>query len=127
MKNEKFKSYNNRRRMFKDKKGINDISIIAIFTFIFFATALIIPFINSEFGTSSSNLDTDSITGEIKEGAGSVTAISAFGILTTVLKLAFFDFGNTLGLPFWLDAIYTVIAILFILVIARNIWVGGGG
>lgn len=125
MKNEKFKYF--KMLLFKDKKGINDISIIAIFTFIFFTTALIIPFVNSEFATGASNLDTDSITGEIKEGANSITAISAFGILTTVLKLAFFDFGNTLGLPFWLDGIYTVIAVLFILVIARNIWIGGGG
>ncbi len=137
MKNEKFKSLKNKtndvcqtrrtRGMFKDKKGVNDISIIAVFIFIFFGTAVIIPFINSEFGVGASNLDTDAVTGEVKEGASSVTAISAFGILTTVLKLAFFDFGNTLGLPFWLDAVYTVIGLLFILVIARNIWVGGGG
>ena len=69
----------------------------------------------------------DGIIDEAKGQTGSVNSISALGIITTVIKLGTFDFGNTLGLPFWLDAIYTVLGVLFIVVIARNIWVGGGG
>ncbi len=122
MKNENYKTL-----MFNSKRGINDVSILAIFIFIFFATALVIPFINAEFGTSASNLNTEGITDEIQQEASSVTTISAFGVILTILKLAFFDFGNTLGLPFWLDGVYTVLATLFIFLIARNIWVGGGG
>ncbi len=114
-------------RLGKSKRGVNDISIIAVIFFIFFLTAIIIPFINAEFGTTSSTVDTDNLAGEVQSGASSISALSAFGVLKTVLLLAFFDFGNSLGLPFWLDAIYTVLAIIFILVIARNIWIGGGG
>ena len=114
-------------RLGKSKKGVNDISIIAVIFFIFFLTAIIIPFINAEFGTTSSTVDTDNLAENVQSGASSISALSAFGVLKTVLLLAFFDFGNSLGLPFWLDAIYTVLAIIFILVIARNIWIGGGG
>ena len=110
----------------KNKKAINDISIIAIIFFIFFATSIIIPFVNAEFDIQSDTFDNDNLESQVKADAENVNVLSAFTVLLTVLKLALFDFGNTLGLPFWLDGIYTVLAIIFILVIGRNIWVGGG-
>lgn len=120
-------------KIFKNKKGINDISIISIILIIFFSTSIIIPFVNAEFGTTADTFDNEAFAGDIRSKsediAGSTlsTSISAFTVLKTLIKLAFFDFGNTLGLPFWLDAIYTILAIIFIAVVARNIWVGGGG
>ena len=122
---------NAKSKMFRNKKAINDISIIAILLFIFFGTAIIIPYINDEFGTTADTYDTDQLHSDIQDEGeeieGKITDISAVKVFVNVLKLAFFDFGNTLELPFWLDAIYTVLAIIFILVIARNIWFGGGG
>ncbi len=109
------------------KKAVNDISIIAVLTFILFATAIIIPFVNDAVGTEADTFDTDNLDTTVKEKADSVSTISAFTVLVTMLKLALFDVGNSLGLPFWLDAIYTVMGIILILVIARNIWIGGGG
>ncbi len=111
----------------RGKKGVNDISIIAILIFIFFGTAIMIPFINSAFGTTSSTLDTDGLAADIQQDAESINTLSAFGVLKTVLLLAFFDFGGALGMPFWLQGIYTILGIILILVIARNIWIGGGG
>lgn len=113
-------------KLFKSKKGINDISIITIITAIFLITSIVIPFVNAEFDTEFSNIDSDAITQQAKDDAESVSAISAFTVLVNVLKLAIFDFGDTLGLPFWLDIVYTLLAMIFILVIARNIWIGGG-
>ena len=117
--------------MFNNKKAINDISIIAILVIILFGTAIIIPFIDSAFDTSSDTFDTDEFHSGIQEEGenieGKITDISAVKVFVNVFKLAFFDFGNTLGLPWWLDAVYTILAILLILVIARNIWIGGGG
>lgn len=110
----------------KGKKGINDISIIAILSSILLATAIIIPFVNVEFGTTSDTFDDEAFKTNVKDEAENVNTISAFTILTTFLKLAFFDVGNSLGLPFWLDALYTLIGLILILVIARNIWIGGG-
>lgn len=110
----------------KGKKAVNDISIIALIIFIFFGTAIIIPFVNAEFDTEAIDVNEEGITQQIKDEARSVSVASSFQVLVTVTKLALYDFGNTLGLPFWFDAIYTVLAIIFILVVARNIWVGGG-
>lgn len=115
-------------KLFKNKKAINDISIIAILTFIFFMSAILIPYINAEFNvTDDVTYDTDGLASDIKDEGRSVGALSLYTVVVTIGKLAVYDFGNTLGLPFWLDAVYTVLAIIFILVIARNIWVGGGG
>ena len=117
--------------MFNNKKAINDISIIAILLFILVGTAIIIEYINSEFETSSDTFDTDEfqsgVKGQAEEVKGGIADITAVRVFVNIFKLAFFDFGNTLELPFWLDAVYTVLAIILILVIARNIWVGGGG
>ena len=134
VKNEKinyYKRLHKKRSIFRDKRAVNDITIISVLVFIFFLTAIIIPFINSEFATGFVEPNTDGLAQEIsdksEEISGRITDISAIGVMITVLKLAFFDFGNSLGLPFWLDAMYTILGIILILVIARNIWVGGGG
>lgn len=119
-------------KFWKQKKAINDISIIAIIIFIFLGTSIIIPFVNAEFGTTSDVFDNDAFEASIISEAENIPEISAFDtgafkVITNVVKLAFFDFGNTLGLPFWLDLIYTVLAIILILTVARNVWIGGGG
>lgn len=113
-------------KLFRNKKAINDISIIAIILTIFFSTAIIIPFVNAEFDTGFSSLNESTIAQQARNDAESVTAISAFTVLKNILKLSLFDIGNELGLPFWLDGLYTILAVIFILVVARNIWVGGG-
>ncbi len=114
-------------KIYSGTKGqINDISIIAIILTIFFTTAISIGFVNAEFGTEFSSLNETVITQQARNDAESVSAISAFTILKNVLLLALFDVGNSLNLPFWLDALYTILAVIFILVISRNIWVGGG-
>ena len=114
------------------KKGINDISIITILIFIFFGTAIMIPFINEAFNTQASSFNLEGLDADIQQDSRDIREvgafdIDAFNIFLTVLKLAFFDFGGTLGMPFWLQAVYSILAIVFTMVIARNIWVGGGG
>lgn len=112
--------------LIKSKKAINDVSIIAILLFVLVGTASIIPFLNSTLDIDSDELNTDEITGEIKEGATSISVLSALGIIITVIKLASFDFGNTLGLPFWVDLVYTLLGIILIFLVARFIRGGGG-
>jgi len=110
----------------KSKKGTNDISILGIILSIFFLTALIIPFINDEFGTGYAEYNADGELVELRDNAGSTSSVNPFNIFVTMLKLSVWDFGNSLGLPVWIDIVYTILAILFMLIIARNIWVGGG-
>lgn len=112
--------------MLQSKKGINDISIIAVITAIFLLTAVTIPFVNAEFDTTFAPLNPDDTVQQVRNDGESISALSAFSVLTTMLKLAVFDVGDTLRLPFWLDITYTLMAVIFFLVIARNIWIGGG-
>ena len=124
MKNAKMQKF----KIFKDKKGINDMSILAIILSIFLLTSIIIPFINSEFDTEYAEYDLEGkIIQPVKDDSESASRINIFTILLTMLKLAIWDFGNSLDMPFWLQAIYSILGLIFILVISRNIWGGGGG
>jgi len=114
-------------KLFRNKKAINDVSILTIISLIFLLTSVIVPFVNAEFPVSSIDVNQDGIVNQIRDGSESVSSVSAFTILITFLKLATFDWGNTLNLPFWLDLLYVLLAVIFILTIVRNIWFGGGG
>ena len=102
------------------------MTIVAGIMAIFLITATLIPLITADLGDTSNEYDTDTYETNIKDSAESANTLSAFTILLNVMKLAFFDFGNDLELPFWLDIIFTMLAVIFILTIARNIWIGGG-
>lgn len=115
------------KKLLMSKRGFNDMTIIAGILAIFFITAIIIPLITAEFGDASNTYDTEAYESNIKSGAESVSTLSAFTILLNVMKLAFYDFSDDLSLPFWLDMVFSLLAILLILTIARNIWIGGGG
>lgn len=110
----------------KGKQGFNDITILATITAILLISAFIIPISNAAFGTGGSNFNSDGLKDELQEDAESVNTISAFGILTTFLSLIFWDVSGSLGLPVWLQLFYTIIFIVAVLTVARNIWIGGG-
>lgn len=110
----------------KHRKGFNDITILASVTAILLISAFIIPVSNAAFGTGGSNFNSDGLKDELQEDAESVNTISAFGILTTFLKLIFWDVSGSLNLPAWLQVFYTILFIVAVLTVARNIWIGGG-
>jgi len=116
-----------RHRLFRNKKGFNDIYVLVVIGSILFFSAIAIPLIGQSFGTSTASFDTENLADSVQQDAENVSSFNAFDVLFTFLKLAFFDFGDSLSLPFWLDAVYTMLAIVFIVTIARNIWIGGGG
>lgn len=115
------------KRLFKSRRGVNDVSILAGILGIILATAIIIPLINAEFNQSFTEFNVDGSVADAKQDAENVSTLNAFTVLLTVFKLMFWDFGDTLNLPFFLDAFYTLLALLFIIIVARNIWIGGGG
>ena len=118
---------NAKRKLFNGKKGLNDISIATIFVIFFFASAFMMNEVNSAFATDVSLLDVKGISDDVKQDAqGTASPTGVFGVFVTVMRLAFFDFGDALGLPLWLDLFYTIVATMFILTLSRNIWVGGG-
>lgn len=103
------------------------MTIIAGILSVFLLSALILPLVTSAFGETADEWDTEGYETDIKEEARDVSTISAFSVIVNVMKLAFWDVGDELGLPFWLDLIFTLLAVVLILTVARNLWIGGGG
>ena len=85
-----------------------------------------IPFINNVANTTTSTPNTQSVGDDIIQDSESVNTLSAFKILKTILLLSTYDFTNSLNMPFWLDALYRVLAIIFTFTVARIIYIGGG-
>ena len=56
---------------------------------------------------------------------GTITTSSIWTIIGSMFGMMFWSFG---GIPVWLDiTLFMALRITFFLLIARNIWVGGGG
>lgn len=115
------------KKLFRNKKGFNDVFIIAGILALIFFTSAMIEFLNDEFDTGGQQLNIDGTLAQINQDAENESKISAFNILFTALKLSFWDKGNSLGLPWWIDLAYTLALIILVFTIARNIWIGGGG
>lgn len=118
----------NVNKLFNNKKGINDTSIVMIIIFIFIGSGLILPFVDAEFGIEGSTFDTEKVADDlvqkekIKDG---VPEVSTGAVLTSIGKMFFWSFGI---LPFWLEGIFTVLRIMLIWILARNFipFLGGG-
>lgn len=117
---------NAKHKLFQNKKGFNDMVILSIISCILIISSIFVASVNAEFNTNLDNANIDNIKDDLQDEASSITTISAFGILATFFQLIFWDIGNSLGLPIWLDAVFTILFIIGSLVVARNIWVGGG-
>ena len=114
------------KKLIRSKKGVNDVSILAGILALFLITATIIPFINEEFSTGYSEFNIDGTVDKVNQEGQDVSTINAFQVLSTVGKLAFWDFSGGLNLAWPLQAFFSVLSILFIVIISRNIWIGGG-
>lgn len=113
-------------KLWKSKKGFNDMYMLFILILILFGSALVIPTLSSAAGESYANYNRDNITSEVKDKSQSTTT-STFGVIGTLFKLGFWDFGDTLHLPAWLDLFYSMLTLIILVILARNIWIGGGG
>lgn len=101
---------------------VNDMTIIYGFITFFVLIGIITPYINEEFDTSYPINDASQLENlDTKEATSS---ISAFKVIGSVISMFFWTFGN---LPTWLDlALFLPLRVVFYLIIARNIWIGGG-
>ncbi len=114
-------------KLFKNKKGFNDSTIIATILFIFLGTAVILPFVNTEFGISSPDYSTSNVESEfINEDFSDVSSVSTGEILKSLGKMFFWTFGD---LPFWLDLIFIVLRIILLFILIRTFtpFISGGG
>lgn len=104
---------------------VND-TIILLTLFVFFiGMGVLLPFVQEDFGVRQVEGQLDPVMEDIRDGASSPSAISILSILLSIAKMFFWTFGQ---IPFLIDTlVMTPLRLTFIFLIARNIWVGGGG
>lgn len=106
---------------------MSDVHYLIVFSTIFLLLGLVSPLLNAEVNSNLETQDTDIIIPD----SADTDLDTVFGIPVGVLSIL----GNifllpfwTFGLPAWVNLwILLPLRIPFIFIIARNIWVGGGG
>ncbi len=109
-------------KLFRNKRGVNDISIASGIITVFILLGVFLPFINSSLSVQSPSVNTTSIQTNVGQDVanidGSFTTVSGLKIIVSVLKMFFWTFGD---LPFWLDAIFVILRIILVLILIKYI------
>lgn len=104
----------------------------------FILVGAVLPFVNSTFQQTETFQDFGNFTGNVTDSAkelsdktieptwlNPVGSLNALSVLASILKMFFWTFGD---LPFWIDIVLFIpLRLIFVAIIARNIWIGGGG
>lgn len=106
------------QRLFKNKKGVAELSIAIVIILIFVLLGVTLPFINDTYDADTGVYDADNLADEVSQDAGDLNAVSALDIALSVAKMFFWTFGE---LPFWLDAIFIVLRIALLLILIQFI------
>jgi len=98
--------------------ALNDIGILIGIIALFIGLGFVTPFINAEFETSYESYDGNTLISD-----DTAHAVSPTEILWSILSMFFWSFS---GIPLFLNLFLLVPRIALILILARNIWIGGG-
>lgn len=90
---------------------------VGIFS-VFMLLALIMPFVNSAFGSSTAELQSEGL----ESGAGQ-SDVSAIDVFASIFKMFFWSFGT---FPFWLEGILSIFRITLAWLVVRVIRGVGG-
>ncbi len=88
------------------------IGIMSVFVMI----GVMLPFIQADFDSPEILNQTDDFEDEISQGSGELNAVSALGIVKSVLKMFWWTYGD---LPFWLDIIFVIFRIALVLILIQ--------
>lgn len=103
---------------------VNDMTIMYGIIVFFVIIGVLAPFLNASFDTDIPETSASSLYEDIDENDVTST-VSTFRVITSVFSMFFWTFGS---LPLFIDAvIFTPLRIILAVIIARNIWIGGGG
>lgn len=107
----------------------NDVHYVTVFVTLFVLLGLIAPFLNEEFSSDLSENDVNEVIPD--EGEDYTDIDTTFGYPTEVVFLIANIFALpfwTFGFPVWLNLWFLLpIRIVFMFVVFRNVWIGGGG
>lgn len=115
------------KKLMKSRKGYANMVIVSIIITVFLLTATLIPYLNEAFDENFTELNTGDIESDAKEKATleKTSALNIWEILLNILKLATWDIGDTLGLYWWIDIVFTLMLIILVLTVATIVWPGG--
>lgn len=125
---------------------VNDISIIIGIVAVFILVGSFLPAVNDAFGISPEDTACFKVT-QLESELGNATidldskenwwtefvepinpipkgSLTIFDVMFSIIKMFFWTCG---ALPVWLDIVFLIVRIALIIIIARNIWIGGGG
>jgi|SRR3972149_6847938 len=110
-------------KLSKSRKGFNDVTLIGTIVMIFIAVGASLPFVNAEFGDSSTDFNTEDLQTDLNDQITDVTSVSTTTVLFSIGKMFFWTFGS---LPLFLELFFTVFRILLALLLYRQIRSGAG-
>ncbi len=97
----------------------SDLTTFGVITLFFIALGVLLPFIESEFDTSSTSTDIEGLTDGIEQD----DATSFFGIIGSVFNMFYWTFGQ---IPFLMDLLLFIpLRIILAVVLAK--WIRGIG
>ena len=98
----------------------NDVHYITIGTVFFLLLGLIAPYYEDVIG-STTQPDIDGVTSTFNQ---EYTDTSAYDLILNLFLFPFWTFGFPAWINLWLLLWFRIV---YIFIVARNIWVGGGG
>lgn len=102
----------------------NDVVIVGGLVVFFLFIGTLTPFINSAFSTSYNEINSNTIVNSVNENYDDFNAVTAPSLFLSIISMPVYNMGN---IPFFLELlIFFPIRLVFWLLIARNIWIGGG-
>lgn len=84
---------------------------------IYISAAIFLPYIQNAFTLPATEQDIDSLTNEFKDNTAT-DLVSLSGIFINILGLAFIGFAD---IPFWLDAFFTLLAVIILILLYRAV------
>ena len=103
--------------------SVNDMTIIFGLISFFVFIGVVTPFINADLNSNLPEFSPEQLTANINTEEAK-SAVSAFKVLGSVLSMFFFTFGS---IPIFIDvAVFIPLRLLLVLIVARNVWIGGG-
>lgn len=95
---------------------MSDAKVIFLIVTIFIIVGTFLPFVNDEFGESSSTSNVDELISDVGDDTGG--AVKILLVPLTIVKMFFWHFGN---LPFWLNSIFWIMRIILAYTIYKHI------
>jgi len=102
---------------------MSDMHLIAGFLTFFILLGLSLPVINSGFDTDYNGVSDINAFGEELEDNANNSQLSIWRVLGSLISVFFWSFGE---LPVLANVLLLIPRTIFILTVARNIWIGGG-